>query len=178
MELSQARYIAQGVVAKLKPCCLRIMIAGSIRRQMKECTDIDLVVIPHRDKKVNMFGDPAGEEVAMEFVYTVNQWPKIKGEATGKYTQRLLPEMVKLEISICTTATWPSLTMIRTGNSDFTHMMMIRARKLGFEQREGLLYDGDKVIQMVDEADYFKVLQVPFIVPEHRDKYAFKQMYQ
>lgn len=178
MELSSARYIAQGCVAKLKPCCDRIMIAGSVRRQMKECSDIDLVVVPHRDKKVDMFGDPAGEEVAMEFIHTVNQWTKIKGEATGKYTQRLLPEMVKLEISICSQSTWPSITMIRTGNSDFTHMMMIRARKLGFEQRDGLLYDGDKVIQMVDEADYFKVLQLPFIVPEHRDKYAFKQLYQ
>lgn len=174
MELSHARYLAEGIISRLKPTCERIMICGSIRRQKKECSDIDLVVLPKRDKKTDMFGLPAGEEVSAEFVHVVNQWPKIKGEPTGKYTSRLLPDMIKLEISITTPECWPSITMIRTGDSDFTHMMMIRARKLGFEQRDGLLYDGDRVVPLNEEADYFRVLQVPFIVPEKRDKYAFR----
>src|SRR4029077_217192 len=133
MELSQARYLAEGVVSKLKDTCERIMIAGSVRRHKKECHDLDIVLIPRRVPKRDMFGNIEGEQVVPEFISVVNGWKKIKGESTGKYTQRLLPEMVKLEISITDATTWGPITLIRTGDSDFTHMLMIRARKLGLE---------------------------------------------
>lgn len=174
MELSQARYIAEGVIHKLAPTCERTMICGSVRRHKKDVHDIDIVLIPRRVPKRDMFGNIEGEAVVPEFISVVNSWPKVKGDPTGRYTVRLLPEMVKLEISICSLSTWASISLIRTGDADFTHMLMIRARKLGLEQRDGHLCDGDKIIQLVDEADYFRVLNLPFIVPEHRDKFAFR----
>lgn len=175
MTLSAAKKIADDVVNKLRPCSERIMIVGSIRRQAREITDIDVVVIPRRDHKTDMFGQPAEEVVVDEFLHTVNSWTKIRGEGTGKYTQRLLPEMMKLELNIARPENFANLVLIRTGDADFTQKMMIRARKLGFEQRDGLLYDGDKVVELIDESDYFRVLNLPFIIPEKRDKNAFQK---
>lgn len=174
MDLSQARYIADGVIAHLKPSSERIMIVGGIRRHKSDVHDIDICVIPRKDKLTDMFGQDAGEEVCAEFIQAVNCWTKIKGEPTGKYTQRLLPQMIKLEISICDRATWPTITLIRTGDAEFTHMLMKRALKLGFNQKDGLLWDGDKAVHLLDETDYFRVLNLPFIIPEKRDKNAFK----
>jgi DNA polymerase/3'-5' exonuclease PolX len=176
MELSHARYLADSVVAKLVPVCERVMICGGIRRHKPNPHDIDLVVIPHRDTEKDMFGQVSGYHVVPEFVTAINQWTKIKGDPDGKYTQRLLADGVNLEISMCTNDNWGCLTMIRTGDSDFTHMMMIRARKLGFEQRDGYLWKDDKRLSIPDERIYFEVLNLPYIEPEMRTADAFKRV--
>src|ERR1017187_2735332 len=46
MKLAAAEKLAEKVVAELEPFCMRIAVAGSIRRQRAEVNDIDLVLIP------------------------------------------------------------------------------------------------------------------------------------
>lgn len=173
MTLAVAQNKAKEIVETLTPVCERIAICGSIRRKAKEVTDIDLVVIPHRDKIKDMFGTVTALVPIPEFIAIVSKWPKIKGEPTGKYTQRL-HEGIKLEISICSPDNWGNITLIRTGNADFSHMVMKRVLKCGFEQKDGFLYDNDKIIALPEEKDYFDILGLPYINPENRDKDAFR----
>lgn len=175
MELAYARHLAEGVVFKLAPLCEDIMIGGSVRRHKPECTDIDIICIPRRDAEKDMFGTIIGYHVIPEFITAVNQWTKIKGSPEGKYTQRLLSDGTKLEISIATRDTWPTITLIRTGDTEFIHTLMKRALKLGFEQRDGLLWNDSKVVPLKDETDYFCVLNLPFIKPEDRNAQAFRK---
>lgn len=175
MTLQEATRRAQDIVSDLEPMCERIMICGSIRRKRPECHDIDIVLVPKRDPVKDMFGVITGYEVYPEFVHCINRWKKLKGEPTGRYTQRLVDD-VKVEISIGTPANFGCLQLIRTGNADFSHMIMKRVLKCGLEQRDGYLMDGDKQIPIGDERDYFNVLNLPYIEPENRDAHAFRKL--
>jgi len=173
MELQHARYLAESVVAKLAPYCLQCQIVGSVRRQQKEVTDIDILVSPQRDQVKDLFGKVTESVVVPEFIQLVNSWERLKGNPTGKYCQRII-DGHKVEIYIATEETWAALQIIRTGSSDFTHMLMTRAMKLGFKQQDGILWRDEKPIPMKDEVDYFRVLNLPYIEPSKRDINAFR----
>jgi DNA polymerase/3'-5' exonuclease PolX len=82
MELKEAKIIAEKYLSILKPFCERIEIAGSIRREQPFPNDIELVCIRK------------GREL-FNFVEAVDQWKKVKGKPSGKYTQRSLHEGTK-----------------------------------------------------------------------------------
>lgn len=174
MDLSEAKYIAAGIVARLVPVTEQLLVCGSLRRERDEVGDIDIVLIPKRDQVKDLFGTVIERPVIPEFINVVNSWTKIIGEPTGKYTRRLLEGGHHLELTICDASTWPSLTLIRTGDAEFTRKMMIRALKLGFEQRDGYLWDsrGTKV-PLTSEADYFRTLDLPYLHPRDRTAQAY-----
>lgn len=174
MTLHDAQYLADGIKAKLAPCCDRILIGGSIRRQKKEVTDVDIICIPRRDQVKDLFGTVIDTPPVPEFIDIVNSWTKLIGDPTGKYCKRLLPDGHKLEISICQADNFGCIQIIRTGNQEFTHMLMKRALKLGFAQMDGYLWSGDRRLPMFEEEDYFKCLDLPYIHPKDRDANAFR----
>lgn len=180
MELSHARFLAESVVAKLAPYCQKICICGGIRRHKPDPHDIDIVCLPHYDSEKDMFSNITSIFPVHEFEQAVNQWTKVKGEATGKYTQRLLKDGTKVEISIAFPDNYGCLKLIRTGDADFTPLIMKRALRMGFQQRAGYLWDDDengmdsKIIPIPEEEDYFRVLNLPFVEPSKRDINAFR----
>jgi len=175
MELGEARYIAERVVHKLVPVCERVLIAGSIRRQRPDVHDIDICCIPKRKPIKDLFGTIIKHVPIQEFCDQIDSWEKLKGEATGKYTQRLF-EGVKVEISICDASTYSIISLIRTGNSDFTHMLMTRALKCGFQQRDGHLWSNEGQIPIHSEEEYFRWLDLPYVPPQLRDANAFRKV--
>jgi hypothetical protein len=85
MDRASALALAEQCRAALAPSCHRIEIAGSIRRGKPQVEDIELVALP-KLVPADLFGDAMTAD--LEFCAVVNQWPAIKGQATGKYTQR------------------------------------------------------------------------------------------
>ena len=85
MRLDEATAIAERVVEILRPHCDRIEVAGSVRRGKPEVGDIEVVCIP-RTTVSGLFGDIVERDPA--FCRAVDQWDRIKGTSTGKYTQR------------------------------------------------------------------------------------------
>jgi DNA polymerase/3'-5' exonuclease PolX len=81
MKLNEAKATAEKYQNLFKPYCSRIEIAGSSRREKPEVKDIEIVATP---------GD------IESFAKEVNKLQKVKGEPTGKYTQRILPEGINL----------------------------------------------------------------------------------
>ncbi len=48
--------VAEEIVERLKPCCLRIAIAGSLRRLKKQVGDIEILFVPRMtDDRGNPF---------------------------------------------------------------------------------------------------------------------------
>ena len=156
MKLEEACLIATNVLAQLFPHCTRIEIAGSIRRKKPEVKDIEIlcIVAPQRMK---------------DFVHIVNKWEKVKGEPTGKYTQRLLPEGIKLDLFIAKPDNWGLLLAIRTGSVNFSHHVLARSWvKKGYKSVDGMLTRNGKQITVGEETDLFELLEIPYIEPENR----------
>jgi DNA polymerase/3'-5' exonuclease PolX len=107
--------LATQAVNELAPYCDRIAIAGSVRRQSVLCNDIEIVCTPKGvravyGQDVQLFGDTVitvnHSATPKEFIEVVNRLQKSKGEASGRYTQRLLPGGIKLDLFICTPDNW------------------------------------------------------------------------
>jgi len=175
MDYLEARALAEKVCHQLAPYCDRLKICGSIRRRKPEVSDIDIVALPKTVPVKDMFGMITHNERHPGFVNVVNQWEKVKGDAaTGKYTQRLV-EGHKLEISVAHPDNWGNLLVIRTGNADFSHLIMKIVRDRGFHQTEGFLYRETRLIPIPEEMLYFKTLGIPYIQPENRNADSFRK---
>lgn len=162
MQLEQAELIAEEVKALLAPHCERIEIAGSIRRRKLEVGDIEIVAIP-KPYDVGLF------ESGIALV--VNQWEKVKGELPCKYTQRILPEGIKLDLFFAMPDNWGLIFAIRTGSADYSHKVLAAGWvKAGYKSVDGMLTDRETGLTRVvpDEKELFRLAGVEWIPPERR----------
>lgn len=151
---SEAMIIAEKYKKIFIPYCSRISIAGSLRRQCEMIGDVELVCIP---------------QDLVNFSAEVNKLEKVKGEPTGKYTQRKLPEGINLDLFMATRDNWGNIFLIRTGNWQFSRQIMIRVLNRGFKQRDGYLWKGEKMLECKEEEDLFELLDIPYCPPEKRN---------
>jgi len=155
VRLSEVKAIAEKYQNFLKPYCSRIEIAGSIRREKPEVKDIEIVVIPK---------DLTG------FSNEVNKLEKVKGEPTGKYTQRILPEGIKLDLFIANEKNWGLIFAIRTGSADFSHNVLAMGWvKKGYHSVNGMLIKDGKEIEVREERDLFNLIGISYVGPGLRN---------
>jgi DNA polymerase/3'-5' exonuclease PolX len=160
VKLEEAKGIADKYVEILRPYCLRIEVAGSVRREKPEVKDIEIVAIP-----IALIG----------FSNEVNKLEKVKGKSTGKYTQRILPEGIKLDLFMANIRNWGLIFAIRTGSAEFSHKVLARGWvKKGYHSVGGMLYrdEGEideEEIEVREEQDLFDLIGVPYIEPKLRE---------
>jgi len=155
MKREEAKKTAEKYLNILKLFCQRIEIAGSIRREKPEVKDIEIVCIPQ---------DLTG------FSAEVNKLQKVKGKPSGKYTQRILPEGIKLDLFIANEKNWGLIFAIRTGSADFSHKILACGWvKKGCHSKDGKLSDkqGREII-LREEEDLFDFIGIPFVEPRLR----------
>ena len=159
--LAEAQAIALKVLEQLKPYCIRAEIAGSIRRKKSEVGDIEIVAIP-KPYSVGLLEDGIAS--------VVNKWQKVKGELPCRYTQRILPEGIKLDLFFAEEGNWGSIFAIRTGSADYSHKVLANGWvRQGFKSEGGYLYrDGEKY-EVREEADLFRLIGVSYVEPEKRN---------
>jgi DNA polymerase/3'-5' exonuclease PolX len=174
MELIKAKTIAQRYVDKLRPYCDKIMIAGSIRREKAWVKDIEIVCIPKRfcPESKNLFQEviKEPERPLKEFCDIINSLEAVKGNPAGKYTQRILPEGIKLDLFMADKNNFGLIAMIRTGSADYSHDMMVIIDKKGFKSDGGQLINKDtgEIIPVPTEKDFYKITGIKFIKPKER----------
>jgi DNA polymerase/3'-5' exonuclease PolX len=161
--------IAEKYKSLLDPHCIRIEIAGSVRRMKIDCRDIEYVIIP-KPYDVGLFESG----IAM----IINQWQMVKGNLPScKYTQRILPEGIKADIFFATEENFGLIYLIRTGSADFSRRIATRWADRGYHAFEGALYyTGNRVtrrdeikkgkkIYTPTEIDVFNICGLPYIEP-------------
>jgi len=161
---TEAYKIALEVLEQLKPHCERLEIAGSIRRKKAEIGDIEVLAIP-KPYKIGLFESGIAS--------VINKWKKIKGEmeyGKTKYTQRILPSGIKLDLFLAEESNWGLVFAIRTGSADYSHKVLANAWiRQGFKSEGGYLFrDGEKY-EVREEIDLFKLIGVPYVEPENRN---------
>ncbi len=164
MQLQEALAIATEIKDLLSPHCYRCEIAGSILREKADVKDIEIVCIPKRYESKGMFADGIAS--------IVNEWKKVKGEleyGKCKYTQRILPQGIKLDLFMCKPENWGIIYVIRTGPLEFNIGTLIpQLEKQGYIIDKGFVHYGESIINTPEEEDVFKLMNVPYIKPQDR----------
>jgi len=163
MKLDKALKIAEKVMAELEPHCERIAIAGSIRRKKPEVKDIEIVAIP-KPYDIGLFSSG--------IALVVNQWHKVKGELPCKYTQRILPEGIKLDLFFATKDNWGLVYPLRTGSAAYSHKILATGWvKCGYRSVSGYLHHErmDFTRGVREEKELFELIGIPWVPPEKRE---------
>jgi DNA polymerase/3'-5' exonuclease PolX len=163
VSLVDARKIAWKVLEELSPHCSRIEIAGSIRRQKTDIGDIEIVAIP-LPYNIGLMEDGLAK--------VVNKWEKIKGElkfGESKYTQRILPEGMTLDLFFAKEDNWGYTLALRTGSADYSHKVLASGWvRRGFKSIDGYLWKDGKRYEVKEEKDLFDIVGIPYTEPEKR----------
>jgi len=160
MQLKRAMEIAERVKAQLAPHCERIEIAGSIRRRKADVGDIEIVAIP-KPYDVGLF--------ASGIALVVSEWQKVRGELPCKYTQRMLPEGIALDLFFATAENWGLIYAIRTGSAEFSHHVLACGwARNGYKSVGGMLTSNGSPVEVREERDLFGLAGVSWVNPEDR----------
>ena len=162
MKLDKAYPIAELVKLQLKPHCIKIEIAGSIRRGRPEVNDIEIVAIP-KPYGVGLF------ESGIAGV--VEQWERVRGYLPGKYTRRKLPQGIDLDLFFAREDNWGLILAIRTGSAEFGHHVLAAGWSArGYHSVCGMLCDPRGfLVPTPHERDVFEIAGVPWTEPGKRN---------
>jgi DNA polymerase (family 10) len=168
---SEANAIAEDIAAHLAPHCSQIDIAGSIRRRRATIGDIEIVCLPLPYDATPLF--------VSGLAIVVNQWPKVKGELPCRYTQRILPSGMKLDLFMPDPEGYGLQLAIRTGSADWSHKRLATAWvRAGFKSEGGLLrrvlntggiYSLGPVVPCRTERELFDRIGLKWVEPEDRE---------
>lgn len=183
MEYLQAKVIADGLVRELAPFCSKIMIAGSIRRKAAEVKDIEIVLtrIPAK---------------LYEFKLAIDKYRIVKGEAVGRYTQRIIAagdHSIAVDFFMPRPEDYFRQLAIRTGPAEFSHKALAAGwNKKGWVGTEDGLRLGRECVLCAEkwrlkrsyrdgsiikptlppvwqsEQEFFKWIGIRFLQPEER----------
>lgn len=154
--------IAQDVVGQLRPHCHRAELAGSVRRGKDLIGDIEIVAIakPY-DTGLLKYGLPE----------VVDQWERVKGKlmpGKTKYTQRILPSGIKLDLFLVNETNFGYHYAIRTGSAAYSKRLAQRWVKMGFKGVDGNLTRDGKIVAVPSEREFYRLLDLKWIEPRFR----------
>lgn len=162
MKINKAKSIAESLIDKLSPHCLKCEIGGSIRREKPDVKDIEIICIP----KVH------GQSVRrlsgwINTVYGLGVIKKGKLK-NGKYIQIILPDGITLDLFIAKPDNWGMIKLIRTGSAAFARRTLGEFNKLGFNSVEGYPTKGTLKLKFETEQSVFDFLEMKFVEPKYR----------
>lgn len=178
---------ALALVRALEPACSEVQIAGSLRRGKPEVKDIEIVVCLLEDRPVHL----ARHTLSMALYRltqdgTLKPDPEVKRNG-DKYKRFLVNDLsadtpsLAVDLFIAERANFGNIFAIRTGDAEFSRLMMTCREWGGFmppkmEMRDGFLqqYRGTKAetyarIDCPTEEAFFAALGLPTLPPEQRN---------
>lgn len=187
--LERAREIAWEVLALLGPWCVRIEIAGSIRRQRPTCGDVELVCIPKlQSHSVDLFGQQQRNDNLLDqrCDYLFNQglfgrrYDKNGRPRWGSGLKWATYQDVALDLFpvVGDTAQWGVDFLIRTGPNTFSKRLVTPVEKGGWMptgmycDRGALWASGPPdgaLIHTPEEIDVFQAIGRPYVEPWDRE---------
>lgn len=85
----------------------------------------------------------------------MERWPKVRGNiAIGKYTQRILPEGIKLDLFMVNPDNWGLILAIRTGSANYSHHILACGWvRNGYKSAEGMLSRNGVAVPVREEIE-------------------------
>ena len=171
MQLDEASAIATEFCDKIKDVCVRIAVAGSIRRERPVVNDIDLLVIPKYGS--DMFGLETRDSLLDARIMNMQRSGELRITADGDKVKRVLygPAGVPVDIYVSDNLTWATLLLVRTGSKEHNIMLCQRANELGMHLRaDGSgLWRGNQLVARAREELILAELCLPYVEPQQRE---------
>ncbi len=161
MQYSEAKSIADELIEVLKPYCLKIEIAGSVRRRKPQVKDIEICLVPVSANKVfNVLG---------KFLLENNK--NFKYIKNGSRYKQFRYRDCQVDLFIAKPDNWGIIFLVRTGSAAYSTRMLGAWKKItgGGYSKDGYLYDkDDKIVYTYEENDVFRLCKMDFVKPEDR----------
>jgi len=174
--LADTERIAATIVADLAPVCMRIEVAGSVRRGKDVVGDIELVVIP-RYEPTGLFGDRTTNAL-WTHLHASDAYRFLKGDnPDGRYYQLALSthDDLQVDLFLARPDNWGLTLLVRTGSAAFSTSILARWKKIqgiGWEQPgsvDGRLVDRTgRAIPTPEEDTVFALVGMRPVDPTHR----------
>lgn len=170
MNLKEADEIVSKIYTAATRRCVKIEVAGSVRRRRSSPNDIDIVLIP---------------EGPLMWQYVVTTIAKaLETETQHSSILKMGPELVTIQVGRrdrltvdyevdvyrATPETWGVLLLIRTGSTKHNIKLCSHARAQGLmlSAAKGVI-KGDVVIASQTEEEIFEALGLEYVKPEDRE---------
>jgi DNA polymerase/3'-5' exonuclease PolX len=176
MPLFQAESVAVRFINLVTPHCLKVSIAGSVRRKCEEVGDIEIVVVPR-------------DEMALDILFPEG-YPGIVVNGSRLKRFKYPQYDLQLELYITNLNDYGRILAIRTGSSAFSHLALASAwnrmgwcgTSEGLRRKKQCLHKGtiwkikpeckdniEKPPAFETEEAFFNFLNMPFVPPEKRN---------
>lgn len=179
--------VALSLYRVLEPACDKICIVGSLRREKPTVGDIEVVIVAKHLLFADMFGELIPEKTPSQLEATIKalvdgplEWDT-KVKRNGPSLKRLIiPELggMPFEIYICDEYEYGYQAMIRTGDADFTRLVMTERAHGGLKPSHLDCKGGAKRMQggrmvplhLHNEKELFDAWGLPVLHPRERDE--------
>ena len=178
-----AAIIARSLMEQLRPSCLMIEIAGSLRRQKLTVSDIEIVFVPKIAKESDGLFDTKDYSLAERVIDSwlssgmitkrlavtgkVSAWSKLNRHAVHRESGINVDFFCEPDL-----LDWPRTLVIRTGGKDTNIRLMASAPKHGIQPHAygeafHKISNGDRVFAR-DEREIFHLCGCEYLDPKDR----------
>jgi len=182
--LAEAQRIAGAIVGQLDPSCVRLEIAGSLRRGRPDVGDIELVAIPRFIEEPSGLFDTCQVSLLDRALAREERDQVLERlEGGDRYVKlRHLRSGLQVDLFVCLPpAQFGCILAIRTGPADYSQRLVTLARRQGNHVAGGALRLGMRdhstpaekvctcpVIPTPEERDFFAALGGRYLEPSER----------
>jgi DNA polymerase/3'-5' exonuclease PolX len=177
LSLKVARILANQVVQLLKPACIRLEIAGSIRRQKPaDIGDIEIVAISKIQLGLFQSIKDINQPILHTYLDSLLGLSIVKLDEWGpKYRKFTLLEHqdVPVDLFIVTPEQWGYTLAIRTGPASLSKKLVTYRTKRGYlpghlTVKNSQLWTENGPVPTPEEEHFFQALELPWLDPERR----------
>ncbi len=175
--------IAEAMVEALRPACVQIEIAGSVRRGKPEVGDLEIVAQPVLARATDMFGNHTGAALpialANAIAHMVHNKTMRMGNKWGPRCKKIwlpVPGQPDIQLDLFVVlppAQFGPQLVIRTGPAEFSKRF-VTLRAFGglmpnhLRERDGCIWNGDAPLDTPTEASVFEALGLAWVEPGDR----------
>lgn len=176
LSLKVARILANQIVQLLKPACIRLEVAGSIRREKPEIGDIEIIAISKLQLGLFQNLEDINQPVLHPYLDSLLGLSIVKLDEWGpKYRKFALLEHqdVPVDLFIIRPEQWGYTLAIRTGPANLSQKLVTHRAKGGFlpghlSVKESQLWTENGPIPTPEEEHFFQALELPLLEPQNR----------
>jgi len=168
MIYQEARNAAGSIMRELEGYCVKISIAGGIRREAKKIYEhITFICLP---KTVDFSNDLFGKKHhrVEGFINTLARWSNVFGDSSdGQYMRYIHHSGVMVDIYIASEVNWGLVLMMRTGKVAYFKYILNELKSAGFYVKDGFVKKsgGSHVVYTPTEESIYKLIGQEWVLP-------------